>query len=102
MGQVYLLEYLPIGQRGLWGVFLSMPWALGMAGGAASAWVVVPWAGWRAYLALTTTPYSEFSLIHISGSENLHLVLSPPNPVEWIRLVGAFIATEALLNCRQP
>lgn len=62
-----LLEFLPVAQRGSWGMGLAMFWALGAIFEAGVAMVVLPHLGWRWLVAISTLPlfivlFSSFGL----------------------------------------
>ncbi|CAD7699513.1 unnamed protein product [Ostreobium quekettii] len=82
VGPVYLIEYMPIAQRGRWGAFLAMPWALGMVGGAGIAWFAVPWAGWRAYLAMLNIPYVGVFALLPFFPESAHFLVVAGKPLK--------------------
>lgn len=50
------MEFVPSGRRGLWLSVLQGFWTLGALFEAGLAWVVMPWKGWRALLAISAAP----------------------------------------------
>lgn len=56
-GMTYLLEYVPAGHRGGWGIIAGVFWSIGILGNALTAWVVMPWGGWRMLMVITNIPY---------------------------------------------
>lgn len=56
-GMSYLLEYVPAGHRGGWGIIAGVFWSIGILGNALTAWGVMPWGGWRTLMVVTNIPY---------------------------------------------
>ncbi|PWA54795.1 General substrate transporter [Artemisia annua] len=53
----WVLEFIPISNRGLWMVVLSTFWTVGTIMEASLAWWIMPKYGWRWLLGLSTIPY---------------------------------------------
>ena len=50
------MEFVPSRDRGFWLSVVQGFWTIGALFEAGLAWVVMPWKGWRALLAISATP----------------------------------------------
>ncbi|CAD7703807.1 unnamed protein product, partial [Ostreobium quekettii] len=103
-GLTYLLEFVPAAHRGRWGVAAGLFWSTGILGNAATAWLVLPWHGWRGLMVVTNLPYIVVLVLFPFVPESAHYLVAAGRPhqalksLQWAaRLNGANLPEGQLL-----
>eukprot|EP00803_Ostreobium_quekettii_P006321 evm.model.scf_164.7 EVM.evm.TU.scf_164.7 scf_164:94260-120106(+) len=82
LGETFLVEYLPGNHRGLWCVAVNIFWGIGILLTAVCAWTVMPWKGWRFFLAFINIPYLIILLLWPLIPESAHFLVVMGEPAK--------------------